>query len=199
MSALALSGQEGSQYLWYASRGSGVVLLLLFSVVFVLGTAVRLGSVPRSWSRFGIAEMHRTLSLFAVVLLGLHITTAILDPYVTIGWAAVVLPFTSPYRTLAIGLGTIAVDVAGAVLVTSLVRQRLGYRAWRAVHWLAYLAWPAALAHSLTAGGDLRVWWVAFAECASAALVAAAMIARVAARPACEPAAAARANRMPAR
>ena len=38
------------------------------------------------------------------------------------------------------------------MLLTSLARQRLGYRAWRAVHWLAYLAWPVAFAHSLTAG-----------------------------------------------
>ena len=81
--------------------------------------------------------------------------TAILDPFVSIGWAATVLPFTSGYRTLAIGLGTLAVDLGGAVLVTSLLRRRLGYRAWRAVHWLAYLAWPVAFVHSLTAGNDL--------------------------------------------
>ena len=100
-----------------------------------------------------MAELHRTLSLFAVSLLVLHVVTAILDPFVTIGWAAAVLPFASPYRTLAIGLGALAVDLAGAVLVTSLARRRLGQRAtWRAVHWLAYLAWPVAFLHALTAG-----------------------------------------------
>ena len=46
--------------------------------------------------------------------------TAILDPFVTIGWAATLLPFASPYRTLAIGLGTLAVDLAGAVLLPAL-------------------------------------------------------------------------------
>ena len=78
--------------------------------------------------------------------------TALLDPFVTIGWAATVLPFLSGYRPLAIGLGALAVDLGGAVLLTSLLRGRLGYRRWRAVHWLAYLAWPVAFAHSLTAG-----------------------------------------------
>ena len=86
--------------------------------------------------------------------------TAILDPFVSIGWAATVLPFLSSYRTLAIGLGTLAVDLGGAVLVTSLLRRRLGFGAWRAVHWLAYLAWPVAFVHSLTAGNDLGIWWV---------------------------------------
>jgi sulfoxide reductase heme-binding subunit YedZ len=168
-----------SQYLWFLSRGSGVVLLLLLSLVILLGAAVRLGSAPRGWSRFVTAEMHRAFSLFAVALLALHVVTAMLDPYVTLGWAAAALPFTSPYRTLAIGLGTVCVDLAGAVLITSLLRARLGYRIWRAVHWLAYLAWPAAFAHSLTAGGDLGIWWVALAECASAALVTTAVLARV--------------------
>ena len=70
-------------------------------------------------------------------------------------------------------------DLAGAVLITSLARARLGWRAWRAVHWLAYLAWPAAFAHSLLAGTDLRIWWVALIEYGSAALVAAAVATRL--------------------
>ena len=56
----------------------------------------------------------------------------------------------------AVGLGTLAVDLGGAVLLTSILRNRLGFRAWRAVHWLAYLAWPAAFLHALRAGGDLH-------------------------------------------
>jgi methionine sulfoxide reductase heme-binding subunit len=178
MSGLAV-GAAGTQYLWFLSRSSGVALLALFSLVIALGVATRLGSAPRWLARFAVAELHRTLSLFAIVLLVLHVVTAILDPYVTIGWAATVLPFASPYRTLAVGLGTLAVDLAGAVLVTSLVRARLGYHAWRAVHWLAYLAWPAAFVHALTAGGDLRVWWVALTVCGCAAVVASAVIVRL--------------------
>jgi sulfoxide reductase heme-binding subunit YedZ len=90
-----------------------------------------------------------------------------------------VLPFSSSYRTLAIGLGTLAVDLGGAVLATSLLRRRLGFGAWRAVHWLAYLAWPAAFAHSLTAGNDLGIWWVALIEWASAAAVATAVLTKL--------------------
>src|SRR6266700_3596919 len=157
----ALSGSQG---LWFLSRGSGLVLLVLFSIVVVLGVATRTGSAPPRWPRFAVAELHRTLSLFAVALLVLHVVTAMLDPFVTIGWAAALLPF---------GLGTLAVDLAGAVLLTSLARRRLGRRAWRAVHWLAYVAWPAAFLHSLTAGNDLGIWWVALIEAGSAAAAAA--------------------------
>jgi len=169
------------QWLWFVSRGSGLVLLVLFSAVVVLGVATRRGAALRS-PRFVTAELHRTLSLFAVGLLALHVITAIADPYVTIGWAATAVPFLSPYRTAAIGLGALAVDLAAAVLVTSVLRHRLGLRAWRAVHWLAYLAWPAAFAHALRAGGDLHTPWVAATTWGSAAAVAAAVTVRVAAR-----------------
>jgi sulfoxide reductase heme-binding subunit YedZ len=169
----------GSQGLWYVSRASGLTLLILFSVVMMLGVASRLGSAPRRWPRFVFPEVHRALALFSVAFLALHVLTAILDPFVTIGWAATVLPFASGYRTLAIGLGTLAVDLAGAVIITSLVRRRLGFRSWRAVHWLAYLAWPVAFVHSLTAGNDLGIWWVALIEWGCAAAVATAVLARI--------------------
>lgn len=150
-----------TQDLWFVSRGSGLALLVAFSAVQVLGVAARLGDGPRRWPRFVTGELHRGLALFCVAFLVLHVVTAIADPYVRIGWAAIALPFSSPYRTAAITLGAIAADLSGAVVITSLLRQRLGYRAWRSVHWLSVLAWPAAFAHSLTAGNDMGVWWVA--------------------------------------
>ena len=163
----------GSQALWLVSRASGLALLAAFSAAVVLGVAARLGP------RLAAGELHRALALFSVAFLGLHVATAILDPYVTIGWAATLLPLASPYRTLAIGLGALAVDLGGATLITSLARQRLGYRTWRAMHWLAYLAWPVAFAHSVTAGNDLRIWWVVLIVWACAAAVATAMVARL--------------------
>jgi sulfoxide reductase heme-binding subunit YedZ len=167
----------GSQALWFVSRASGLAVLAAFTAAVVVGVAARLG--PGRGSRLAADELHRTLALFCVAFLGLHVVTAILDPYVTIGWAATVLPLASPYRTLAIGLGALAVDLGGAVLVTSLVRQRLGYRAWRAVHWLAYLAWPAAFGHAVAAGNDVRIWWAALMLWGCTAAVGTAVIARL--------------------
>jgi sulfoxide reductase heme-binding subunit YedZ len=175
------------QWLWFISRGSGIVLLVLFTAVMVLGTAARLGWAPRRWPRFVAAELHRALALLAVALLGLHVVTALADPYVWIGWAAAALPFLSPYRTAAIGLGTLAADLGAAVLLTSVLRHRLGLRAWRAVHWLAYLAWPVAFGHALSAGGDLGIRWVAAVVWGSAAVTVVAVAARLAARQAARP------------
>jgi len=182
MTATALAA-TGSQSLWLVSRGSGLVLLAAFSAVMVLGVATRTGSVTDRWPRFAVAELHRTVSLFAVAVLALHVITAILDPYVSIGWLATVLPFTSHYETLAIGLGALAIDLGGAVLITSLLRNRLGLRTWRAVHYLAYLAWPFAFIHAIRAASyDLHIWWVAAIEWGSLAAVTTAIIARLLSR-----------------
>lgn len=183
MSAHAIAAHAamtGSQGLWLVSRGSGLVLLAVFTAVTVLGVSTRTGATSRRWPRFAVAELHRTLSLFAVALLALHVVTAILDPYVSIGWAATVLPFLSRYETLAIGAGTLAVDLAAAVLITSLLRHRLGQRAWKAVHYLAYLAWPVAFVHAINAAPyDQHLWFVALADWGSLAAVATAVIVRL--------------------
>jgi methionine sulfoxide reductase heme-binding subunit len=164
--------------MWLVSRGSGLVLLVVFTAVVVLGVFTHRRSTGQAIPRFVVAELHRTLALFAVAFLSLHVVTAILDPYVTIGWWATVLPFASHYRAAALGPGTLAVDLGAAVLLTSLARRRLGFRVWRAVHWLAYLAWPVAFLHSLTAGGDMGISWVAAIVWGCAGAVAVAVGAR---------------------
>lgn len=153
-------GITGSTALWYSSRATGVVALTLLTAVVVLGIAVnRRGRLP-GLPRFGVTSLHRSLALLAVSFIAVHVLTAIADPYVTIGLAAVILPFSSPYETFWLGLGTTAFDLILALVLTSLVRARIGRRAWRAVHWLAYACWPVAVVHGLGASPDLRSGWL---------------------------------------
>lgn len=145
-----------AQALWYLSRATGLVSFVVLSLVVVLGaTLSRRGRLP-GLPRFAGVGLHRNASLFAVVLLVVHIVTAIADPYVSIGWLAAVVPFTSGYEPLWLGLGAFAMDLALVVVVTSLLRFRIGIKAWRAVHWLAYAAWPVAAIHGIGAAADLR-------------------------------------------
>lgn len=170
-SALAVAGPSP---LWYLSRGTGLVALILLTASVGLGV-LSTGRWDRpSWPRFATAGLHRNLSMLVVVLLAAHIVTAELDTFAPIGWLAVALPFASPYRPIWLGLGTLAFELIVAVIVTSLLRQRLGYRTWRIVHWAAYGSWPVALVHGLGTGTDARLGWVQFTTCACAAVVIAA-------------------------
>jgi methionine sulfoxide reductase heme-binding subunit len=145
-----------SATLWYLSRATGLVSFVLLSLVVVLGvTIARRGKVP-GLPRFAGVGLHRNASLCAVVLLVIHILTAVLDPYVSIGWLALIVPFTSDYEPLWLGLGALAVDLTVAIVITSLLRFKIGMKAWRAVHWLAYAAWPVAAIHGIGAASDLQ-------------------------------------------
>ncbi len=151
-----MNGITHTTALWYASRATGVVSLLLLSLVVIIGVLVnRQGRLPGLPS-FAVTGLHRNLSLLSLVFLGAHIATAVADPYVTIRLISVIVPFTSGYLPFWLGLGAVALDLILALIVTSLVRARLSRRVWRGVHWLAYAAWPVAFVHGLGASPDLR-------------------------------------------
>ena len=149
-----------TQILWFATRGSGIVSMLLFTAVVVLGVITTMRWQSDRWPRFLTAEVHRTISLLSIVFLVVHILTAILDPFTNLGIAAALVPFASSYRPLWVTLGVISVYLGVAVLVTSLLRARLGMGVWRAVHWLAYCSWPLALLHSIGSGSDNLAPWM---------------------------------------
>jgi methionine sulfoxide reductase heme-binding subunit len=169
------------QILWFATRGAGIVSLLLFTAVVCLGVLTVVRWQSPSWPRFLSVGLHRNLALLSVVFLVLHIVTAVVDPYTSLGLVAAAIPFASSYRPLWVGLGVIALDLLLALVVSSLLRARLGQRAWRAIHWLAYAAWPLALAHGFGAGSDGSVPWMVAIQAACAGAVAVAVAWRVAA------------------
>jgi methionine sulfoxide reductase heme-binding subunit len=151
-----MSGITASTALWYASRATGVVLLVLLTVVMLLGILVtRQGRLP-GLPRFAVTGLHRAISLIAVAFLLIHVITAVADQYVTIQLIAAVVPFTSSYLPFQIGLGAVALDLMAASVITSLLRARIGARTWRIVHWLAYAAYPIAIAHSIMSAKDLQ-------------------------------------------
>jgi sulfoxide reductase heme-binding subunit YedZ len=151
-----MTGITQTTALWYASRATGVVTLLLLTAVLLLGILVnRQGRLPGLPS-FAVTGLHRNVSLLAVAFLAIHVITAIVDPYVTIGLAAAVVPFVAGYRPFWLGLGAISLDLVAALILTSLARVRMSRRAWRGIHWLAYAAWPLAVVHSLGSSSDAR-------------------------------------------
>jgi sulfoxide reductase heme-binding subunit YedZ len=161
--------------LWYATRATGLVTLLLLTASVLLGVITAGRFVSERWPRFLTVGLHRRISLLVLVFLALHIGTTVVDTYTSIPAAAAFVPFASSYKAPWLGLGAVAVDLLVAIMVTSLLRGRLGFRAWRRIHWLAYACWPVALIHGLGTGTDRKTIWVFAATlCCVAAIAAAA-------------------------
>jgi len=157
---LAATSTSLSTTVWYTIRATGVVALVLLTVTTVLGMLSASRARTRRWPAFAQVELHKRATLLALVFLGLHVLTAVVDTYVRVGPASVVVPFASPYKPFWTGLGTVAVDLLAAVAVSSALRRRIAPRTWRGLHWLAYGAWPFALAHALGAGTDAAQLWM---------------------------------------
>lgn len=149
-----------SQALWYTTRGTGLVAMVLLTVTLVLGITQIVRFARPGLPRFVISGLHKNASLVAMVLLAVHIVTAVADTYAPISVVDVFVPFTGTYRPVWLGLGALALDLMIVLVISSLIRDRIGLRLWRAIHWAAYASWPVALAHGLGTGTDTKISWV---------------------------------------
>ena len=172
-----MTGLLGSQepLLWYVNRSTGLVVAVLLTLTVVLGLlAARRDPGPRSVPRFVPQAVHRGLGLLTVLLLVVHVASAVVDEYVDIRWWHAFVPAGLSYRPAWLAPGVVAGDLVLAVVLTSLVRRRLRHRHWRAVHLAAYPAWGVALLHGVGIGTDTAATPVTWAYAGCAALVAAA-------------------------
>jgi len=178
--ALVLAGREppaalvvnSSTPLWYLTRATGLVALVLLTASMAFGLLTSVRYQRPAWPRFVTVGLHRNLSSLALAFTGAHVATTLADSYAPIRLRDVVIPFVSAYRPLWLGLGAIAFDLMLALAVTSLLRTRMSYRSWRVVHWSSYLCWPVAVVHGLGTGSDTPVRWVLALTVACVALIA---------------------------
>ena len=164
----------GPSALWYLTRATGAVTLVLLTASVGLGIA-NVGRLQSArWPRFVVEGLHRNVSLLAIAVLAVHIVTTVLDPFASIHLIDAVVPFVSSYRPFWLGLGAVASDLLIAIALTSVLRRRLGHGAWRATHWFAYLCWPVALLHAVGTGSDIKQLWMQalLAGCLIAVVVA---------------------------
>lgn len=186
------------QALWFASRGTGLVSLILLTATLVLGAEHAGRAAGARWPRFTVHAVHRNLSLLALAFLAVHIGTAIADSYVGIRVIDAFVPFVSPYKPFYLGLGAIALDLMLAVIVTSALRTRLPLPVWQWVHRAAYALWPISVVHGIGAGGkDASLLWVQAVNVVCVAAVIVAVWRRVARRGAVPSGAVTQAVRVP--
>ena len=155
-----MSSLTHGPFLWYATRAAGLITLLALTASVVLGTLTAGRFARRNWPRFVVQGLHSNLALLALGFLTLHVGTTVIDTYTSIGLQSAFVPFSSGYKRWWLGLGAIAGDLMLVLALSSLIRQRIGQRLWRVIHWAGYLCWPVAVAHGLGAGTDHSTTWV---------------------------------------
>ena len=156
----AAAAASNPSWFWYATRGLGAATLIVLTCTVVLGIVTATRWIGQSTPGFVAADLHRNLSMIALGLLLAHIITTVLDPFAHISVRDVIIPFGATYRPVWLGLGVVAAEIMVVVAATSLLRDRVGARAWRLIHWIAYGSWPIAVIHGLGTGSDARAPWL---------------------------------------
>jgi methionine sulfoxide reductase heme-binding subunit len=162
----------GDPTLWILARSTGVVAYALLAGTVLAGLTARSRPV-RALPAAATVDVHRFLSLLALMAVCLHGVLLALDTSVRIPPVALLVPGASPYRPVWVGLGVGAAELMLLVHLSFRFRARIGPTNWRRLHYVTYAVFLGATAHGLMAGTDsARPWALGMYVAATGAVVA---------------------------
>jgi predicted ferric reductase len=175
------------QVWWYTARAGGIVAWALMAAGVLWGLALStkvLNGKPRpNW----ILDLHRFLGGLAVVFTGVQVLAIVADSYVHFGLTEVLVPFTGDWHPVAVAWGIIGAYFLAAVEITSLLRQHLSKRMWRATHFLSFPLFVLTTVHALSVGTDRHPFllrWGLIATCVAVTVLTFIRVRQVDRRPA---------------
>lgn len=144
---------------WYLSRASAVIgwALMTLSVVWgiLLSTRVMRQIDNPAW----LQDLHRYFGGAAIVMVAVHMVTLMLDGWLHLSLAEVLVPFTSHFEPLPLALGVTAFYLLVAVQGTSLLMRYLPRRFWKVVHYSSYASLILVSFHAAFSGTDVGTSW----------------------------------------
>ena len=167
------------QFLWVLARVAGLASYASLALAMLTGIALRTAVLDWLGSNRALRSLHEYTTVLWIPLGLVHIGALVLDQTARIGWLDVVVPFRAPYGTLAIGLGTLSVDVLVVVTITSFFKRRMQPELWRWLHRLAYAAFAMIFLHAVLGGSDFSDPAVSAITWATAAALAVLGVTRV--------------------
>lgn len=154
---------EGSKAFWYMARAGGILAYLLLWLATLWGVFISSKMVKGWIDATMLYNMHEFLPLLAIVFAVVHAGVLMGDAYIRFSLLDLLIPFRASYRPLWTGFGSLALYLNAALIVSFYLRRIVSRRAWRALHYLTYLAFGLALVHGLFAGADTTqpaVYWM---------------------------------------
>ncbi len=177
---MSLSTLVAGETIWIVARSTGAASLIALSLSLLTGVALRPKILSWLLTNRAVSELHSYATVLWLPLGVAHVLALLFDPYAKVGLLDLVIPFAMPYGTLAIGLGTISLQLLIVVLVAAWSRTRLSRGQWLAFHRLSYVAFAAAFLHGILSGTDLAYPWLAGVAWVMAAILTVASVRRIA-------------------
>ncbi|MBI2862507.1 MAG: ferric reductase-like transmembrane domain-containing protein [Chloroflexi bacterium] len=171
-STATTQAQPTDHTFWYLSRATGFSAYLVLFLNVCLGLLISSlfsGPLLARWQSF---DLHQFTGLLALGLTALHGLSLLGDRYFGFTVGQISLPFTSPYRPFWTTLGILSFYSLAVVVASYYVRQRIGYSAWRKLHYMTFGLFVMALGHSVMSGTDASEPWAAIIYWGTGAIVA---------------------------
>lgn len=154
----SLYGSDPKAY-WYLSRGSGFVALSLLWISMALGIMMT-NKMARSWPGVSAAfAIHEFVSLLGIGFTLFHALVLLGDKFINYDLTQILIPFTSSYEPIWVGLGQLGFYVMLFVTLSFYVRKRIGQKFWRVIHYISFINYGIALLHGITSGSDTELNW----------------------------------------
>ncbi|MCC7090130.1 MAG: ferric reductase-like transmembrane domain-containing protein, partial [Dehalococcoidia bacterium] len=147
---------------WAISRASGLAAFAVLTASVVMGLLISTKASDGVLGRPFVFEMHQFLAVVSLVLIGVHAGSLLFDGFLHFTSLSLVVPFISPYRPVAVGVGVIAGWLVAITTASFWMRSRIGQKRWRTLHYVTFLAYVAGLGHGVFAGTDTQlpvVYW----------------------------------------
>lgn len=173
------AGGSNAPVLWWASRAFGFVSYVALWVAMLTGVLLGARGVDQAVDPRVLLAMHEEWTLAGVAATAAHVLAVVMNEHAGIGLLGSLVPFASSSMTTAVGVGVVAFWASGMLAVSSWLRTRLSYAAWRAIHALAFGAFVLALVHSVAAGTDSGAPLAQWLYVASGSLLAGAIVIRL--------------------
>jgi hypothetical protein len=154
-----------------ATRAAGYTAFALLTASVALGLLLSSPLRPIRWPRFATTELHRFVTLLTLLFIAIHVLVALLDSFIGFSLSDVLVPFTSNYRRVWMGLGIVSAYLAAALWASSWLQRRIGYRWWRRLHFGTFGVYVGAALHGLGSGSDSGWAWSWIIHVASFALI----------------------------
>jgi predicted ferric reductase len=149
-----LFAADSVQIWWYVTRASGIIAYLLLWFSTVLGLAVTSKYLDGMLDRLFTYDFHEFISLLSVAFTLVHVLVLTVDRYLPYSLAQILVPFISPYRPFWVGVGVIAFYIVALVTITFYLRNKIGAKSFRVIHYLSLLGYLGVTLHGYYAGTD---------------------------------------------
>lgn len=139
---------------WLVIRGSGLAAFGLLAGATIWGLLMSTKLLGGAVKAKPLNYFHESLGLGALLATVVHLTALAMDDYIEFGAMEIFVPGASTWRPAAVALGVMALYSLAIVSLSFYAKRWIGQGAWRAIHFLGFGAFLAALLHGVLAGTD---------------------------------------------